>query len=324
MRRSPGAGGAVAAGRFQRRHAAAAARGRGGVRSRGAQVVPAAGLAAGRALGRPSRIRQARPRAERRVARSSRCADGSPRASPAPRSFRVGSPAARNASCRPSTACGAARGAPAAREAERFSRCPARPSTRPERRREPKSDRKHTRAVTFRDRIGGRAGDAGRFEDGPSLRIAVPGGEGRPRIEERIDSFAAALRRRCLAVKCGGPGLAFVKRKRFELLDAGGCLDFAGGGWDRGRNRRRARRGRYAAPVAAGQGSACNGFLSGGCRVAARCRCLGCGARFAADRRCGESSPGPGRRCAVHSPVLAASIFPPANGSGAQKAPLNG
>ena len=100
----------MAAGRFQRRHAAAAARDRGGVRGRGAEVVPAAGLAGERALGRPSRIRQARPRAERRVARSSRCADASPRVSPAPRSFRAGSPAARNAGCGPSTACGAARG----------------------------------------------------------------------------------------------------------------------------------------------------------------------------------------------------------------------
>ena len=51
------------------------------------------------------------------------------------------------------------------------------------------------------------------------------------------------------------PNLTFVKdkRKRFELLDAGGWLDFASGAWDRDRNVRRAKCGRCTVPVAAGQ-----------------------------------------------------------------------
>ena len=57
---------------------------------------------------------------------------------------------------------------------------------------EPKSDMKHTRAITFKDHSGGHADAAERFEDGPALRIAVPDGGGRQRIEERINSFAAA------------------------------------------------------------------------------------------------------------------------------------
>ncbi len=91
------------------------------------------------------------------------------------------------------------------------------------------------------------------------------------------------------------PNLTFVKdkRRRFELLDAGGWLDFASGAWDRGRNVRRAQCGRCTVPVAAGQGSVCNEFLSDGYRVVTRCLCPRCEARFAADPRCIESSPGP-------------------------------
>ena len=52
---------------------------------------------------------------------------------------------------------------------------------------------KHTHTIAFRDHIGGHAGTAERFEDGPVCRISVPAGEGRQRIEELINSFVVAL-----------------------------------------------------------------------------------------------------------------------------------
>ena len=83
------------------------------------------------------------------------------------------------------------------------------------------------------------------------------------------------------------PNLTFVKdrRKRFELLDAGGWLDFSSGAWDRGRNVRRAKCGRSTTPIAAGQGSACNEFLSDGYRTVTRYLCPRCEAGYAATRR---------------------------------------
>ena len=91
------------------------------------------------------------------------------------------------------------------------------------------------------------------------------------------------------------PNLAFVKdkRKRFEPLDAGGWLDFISGAWDRDRNVRRAKCGCCTVPVAAGQGRACNEFLSDGYCVVTRYLCPECEADFAADRRFSESSPDP-------------------------------
>ena len=96
-------------------------------------------------------------------------------------------------------------------------------------------------------------------------------------------------------MKYDDPNLTFVKdnRKRFELLDAGGWLDFSSGAWDRDRNVRRAKCGRCTSPVAAGQGRAYNEFLSDGYRVVTRYLCPDCEARYAADHRFTESSPDP-------------------------------
>ena len=92
----------------------------------------------------------------------------------------------------------------------------------------------------------------------------------------------------------GYPNLTFVKdkRKRFELLDAGGWLDFSSGAWDRDRNVRRAN-GRCTVPVAAGQGRAYNEFLSDGYRTVTRYLCLECETEYAATRREFASLPGP-------------------------------
>ena len=93
----------------------------------------------------------------------------------------------------------------------------------------------------------------------------------------------------------GYPNLTFVKdkRRRFELLDAGGWLDFSSGAWDRDRNVRRAKCGRCTVPVAAGQGKAYNEFLSDGYRTVTRYLCPDCEADFAASRREYESLPDP-------------------------------
>ena len=127
-------------------------------------------------------------------------------------------------------------------------------------------------------------------------------------------------------MECGVPDLAFVKdkRMRFELLDAGGWLDFAGGAWGRGRNRRRARCGRGAAPVAAGQGRAEPATSSSPAAIALS-RAVSAADAGPASRPIVVQGivSRPGRRSAIHSPILTASIFPPANGIGAAKAPLN-
>ena len=83
------------------------------------------------------------------------------------------------------------------------------------------------------------------------------------------------------------PNLTFVKdkRQRFELLGAGGWLDFSSGAWDRDRNVRRVKCGRCTVPVAAGQGSACNEFLSDGYRTVTRYLCPRCETGYGAMRR---------------------------------------
>ena len=91
------------------------------------------------------------------------------------------------------------------------------------------------------------------------------------------------------------PNLAFVKekRKRFELLDKGGWLDFASGAWGRDRNVRRAKCGRCTAAVPAGLGHAYNEFLSDGYRTVTRYLCPDCEADCAASRRESSSLPDP-------------------------------
>ncbi len=65
------------------------------------------------------------------------------------------------------------------------------------------------------------------------------------------------------------------------------------GTWDRDRNVRRAKCGRCTTPIAAGQGRACNEFLSDGYRTVTRCLCPGCETGYAATRREFASLPGP-------------------------------
>ncbi len=83
------------------------------------------------------------------------------------------------------------------------------------------------------------------------------------------------------------PNLSLItdKRKRFELLDKGGWLDFSSGAWDRDRNVRRAKCGRCTCAVPAGLGRAYNEFLSDGYRTVTRYLCPNCEAGFAAGRR---------------------------------------
>ena len=58
---------------------------------------------------------------------------------------------------------------------------------------EKSNDMKNAHTVSVRDHIGGHSGTAELFEDGRTIRIAVPAGDGRQRIEELINSFVAAL-----------------------------------------------------------------------------------------------------------------------------------